>query len=129
MRVVVADDDEGMRLLIADRFRALGHEVFTAADGEEAILLVSEARPEFLVTDLRMPRASGIYVIKTARELAPGIKTVLMSVGLLETTEAAGREACADRAVPKTFAWVRLEELLAELFGHEEGGHEGAGVL
>ncbi|MBX3403095.1 MAG: response regulator [Phycisphaeraceae bacterium] len=59
-RLVVADDETHIRLVVAEKFRAAGHIVFEARDGEEALDLVREHRPDAIITDLQMPYMSGL---------------------------------------------------------------------
>lgn len=59
-RLVVADDETHIRLVVAEKFRAAGHVVFEARDGEEALDLVREHRPDAIITDLQMPYMSGL---------------------------------------------------------------------
>ena len=59
-RLVVADDETHIRLVVAEKFRAAGHIVFEARDGEEALDLVREHRPDAIITDLQMPYLSGL---------------------------------------------------------------------
>jgi CheY-like chemotaxis protein len=68
-RIVVADDEEIIRLVLARRLTARGFEVSTAVDGGEALrLLTSDARVDVLVTDLEMPVMDGLALMQEIRE-------------------------------------------------------------
>ena len=60
MRILVVDDEKAKRLTLRDALATQGHEVVTAADGEEALRKLGDPRFDVVVTDLRMPKADGI---------------------------------------------------------------------
>ncbi|HEX8169775.1 MAG TPA: response regulator [Thermoanaerobaculia bacterium] len=62
-RILVVDDDDAIRALLATVLRRRGLRVDTARNGEEALLRLSECRYVLLVLDLMMPRMSGYEVI------------------------------------------------------------------
>ena len=67
-RVVVADDDAEMRLLITTVLRRLGFEVFEATDGEELLRwLFDDPDADLVITDLQMPNKSGLEVLHALR--------------------------------------------------------------
>ena len=68
MKVLVADDDAGARLVTQAAVTALGHECITAADGDEAWRLLPTFHPDVLVTDRNMPSLDGITLCRRIRE-------------------------------------------------------------
>ena len=80
-RVLVVDDEEGVRLVIAGMLRQGGYQVQTAAGGEEALRLVAAARPpmDLVVSDLMMPGMSGIELARALRERWPGLRILFVS--------------------------------------------------
>lgn len=70
-RVLVAEDDDSMRELVAEILRAEGCEVEELADGEQLMArVIAEARPraDLIVSDVRMPVCSGLAVLQKLRE-------------------------------------------------------------
>lgn len=69
--VLVAEDDDDLREALAAVLREHGHEVQTAADGDQAVLLLVAATemPVVLLLDLLMPRVSGRDVLRAMRSL------------------------------------------------------------
>src|SRR5262245_15133308 len=65
--VLVADDDEDIRELVAFRLGAAGYKVVTACDGEEALQLALDQQPDLAVLDVMMPRLTGIEVTERIR--------------------------------------------------------------
>jgi len=66
--VLVADDDENVRLLVREALAADRHEVTEAADGEEALALIRAHRPDVLVLDLLMPKLDGFSVLEQIQD-------------------------------------------------------------
>lgn len=80
LRVLVADDDPAMRALWTRLLEEeLGAEVVTAGDGAAAITLLCEDGFDLLVTDLRMPRVSGMDVLRYARARWPHLPAFLVT--------------------------------------------------
>jgi response regulator NasT len=65
LRIAVADDEPDMRLFFREVLPRLGHEVVAeAADGNELIKRCQEARPDLIITDIRMPGQDGIAAVE-----------------------------------------------------------------
>ena len=77
--VLVVDDDDEVRELIAQDLRAHGFAVIEAANGFDALLQVMRARPDIVVLDLLMPRLGGLEALKQIRESAPDTVVVVVT--------------------------------------------------
>ncbi len=85
MRVLVVDDEADHRQYLADVISQAGHEVSEAADGREALKVISETVINVLITDLMMPRMDGFELLRTLRadgRMPPSI--VMTAFGSLE---------------------------------------------
>src|SRR3989442_7349063 len=80
-RLLLAEDDELRRRVFARAFRAEGFEVDVAADGEAALALIKEKRFDAILTDIAMPRLSGIDLLRAVREHDTDVPIVLMTGG------------------------------------------------
>src|SRR5207253_1370092 len=80
-RILIADDEEAIRSLIARALRQDGHEVATAGDGAEALdVLNRDTRAyELLLTDIRMPIMDGIALALAAARDHPALPILLMT--------------------------------------------------
>src|SRR3984957_16536582 len=79
-RILVADDQEMMRDSLAATLARDGHEVIAAGDGPSAVSrLTSGGRFDLLITDLKMPKMTGIELLQEAKRLRPEIPVVLMT--------------------------------------------------
>lgn len=80
-RLLVADDDKEMRVLLAKVLSWEGFDVDTASNGEEALQLL-RARPDaykLLISDIRMPERDGISLITEVRASFPNIRIVMIT--------------------------------------------------
>ncbi len=78
-RVLIAEDDEGDRLLLATILEEAGHELYFAANGEEALKIYLRHPIEVVVTDIQMPRGDGIELIEAMTGLDPDASIVAIS--------------------------------------------------
>jgi DNA-binding NtrC family response regulator len=77
--IVVADDDEHMRTLVARILTAEGYEVLTAENGRQAIALLEQHACRAFITDLEMPEQEGIETIRKVRQFQPDLRIVVIS--------------------------------------------------
>ena len=66
-RIVVAEDDAGVRDLIRTRLDTAGYEVHVAHDGVEAVGRINAVRPDAVVLDINMPNMNGFEVLEAMR--------------------------------------------------------------
>jgi len=84
LRILVVDDDPGTLNAVKVGLLSKGYEVFIAGSGEEALKIIESTQAnseplDILLTDLRMPKMSGLKLIKSARKLRPDIKAIIMT--------------------------------------------------
>ena len=98
-RIVIADDHEGIRVLLRVLIELDNrmHLVGEAADGRQALALVTAARPDVLLLDLGMPGLDGLQVLEEIRRLGLELKTLVYSgFASPEVREAALAAGAAD---------------------------------
>lgn len=66
-KIVLAEDNSTLSLLLKFRLEKEGYKLFIAADGKEAIELIEQHDPELILTDIMMPFMSGLEVISHVR--------------------------------------------------------------
>lgn len=69
-KVLLADDEAHVRLVLSRRFEALGCEVRMASDGEQALRMAREQAPDLVITDVQMPHMSGVEFSLALRDVA-----------------------------------------------------------
>jgi DNA-binding response OmpR family regulator len=109
--VLVADDEEDIRALVAFRLRRAGYDVITAADGAEALTLATTRLPDLIVLDMMMPKATGLEVTRSLREQdsTRDIPVILLTARAQEADVASGFAAGADDYVKKPFSPMDLQ--------------------
>jgi two-component system KDP operon response regulator KdpE len=108
-RVLVVDDEAGLRKVVRDAFERAGHEVETAADGEEGAALASERQFDLIVTDLAMPRRDGLELVGQVRRSSK-VPILVLTVRGEEREKVRLLDAGADDYMTKPFG---VAELLA----------------
>jgi two-component system, OmpR family, alkaline phosphatase synthesis response regulator PhoP len=64
LRVIVAEDEPAIRLVLVNKLRQAGFAVRDAANGEDALALAKAERPDLIITDFQMPRLDGLAMAK-----------------------------------------------------------------
>lgn len=79
--VLIVEDEVDIRELLAEYFRARDYEVTGAADGRAALAAIAREPSRFslVVTDLQLPGADGLTVLRAAREANPGVHVVIVT--------------------------------------------------
>jgi DNA-binding response OmpR family regulator len=115
--VLVADDEEDIRALVAFRLQRAGYDVITAADGEEALALATTRLPDLIVLDMMMPKATGLEVTRSLRgqDSTKDIPVILLTARAQEADVASGFEAGADDYVKKPFSPKDLQSRVQKL--------------
>ena len=86
-RILVADDEESIREFLDIMLRKEGYEVSLAEDGEKAIEILKKKAFDLVISDLQMPKVTGIELLKHVKEQSPDI--VFMLITAFGTTETA----------------------------------------
>ena len=78
-RILVVDDEEGVRTFVAEALERSGHEVVQAADGAAALRAAREEPFDVVLTDLRMPEMDGMTVVRTLRTEQPDVEVIVLT--------------------------------------------------
>jgi len=111
VRVLVVDDEHGIRKFLRTSLASQGYELLEAATGQEALESVPVNRPDIVVLDLGLPDLDGIDVTRTLREWTD-IPIVILSVRDQESDKVGALDAGADDYLTKPFG---VAELLARI--------------
>lgn len=110
-RVLIVDDEPGIRETLAITLRASGYDIDTAPDGEEALICAARREPDIVVLDLGLPDLDGVQVITQLR--ATSQAPILVLSGRTDSADKVDAlDAGADDYVTKPFG---MDELLARL--------------
>lgn len=115
-KVLVVDDQEGIRKLLGETCNLLGYDVITAPSGKEALQLAAEHKIQAAIVDMKMPGLNGIETLRELYTLNPELKIGLMTgygdVGIVE--EIVHTLAC--KIIHKPFDLEVIREFLEESF-------------
>lgn len=113
-RILIADDEEAIRSLIARALRQDGHEVMTATDGAHALDVLGRERGgfELLLSDIRMPVMDGIALAHAAARAHPAV-TILLMTGYADQRERAlGLDSLVREVVQKPFSISEMRDVV-----------------
>ena len=111
-RVLIAEDDEGIRVPLVRALEREGYEVDAVGDGLEAVRLDEDEAHDLLVLDIGLPGLDGLEVCRRVREARPEVAVIFLTAQSGELDAVAGLDAGGDDYVTKPF---RLAELLARV--------------
>jgi len=116
-RVLLTEDDPGVRGVVTRILRDLGSDVTTASSPADALAACSAAEPfDVLITDMVMPEMNGIDLSERVRELQPSIEVLFISGYAQDViAERADFDATSVRFLQKPFTPAELTNALAEL--------------
>ena len=115
-RVLIADDEDSMRSLVARAIAMDGHETVTAEDGAEALEILTREHGAFdlLLTDIKMPVMDGIALALAAARDFPRL-TILLMTGFADQRErASGLNAIVHDVVTKPFSVADIRTAVAD---------------
>jgi two-component system cell cycle response regulator CpdR len=115
-RVLIVDDEDSIRSLVARAIAMDGHETVTAADGAEALEILGNEQGVFdlLLTDIQMPVMDGIALALTAARDFPEL-TILLMTGFADQRErASGLNAIAHDVITKPFSAAGIRTAVAD---------------
>jgi two-component system, cell cycle response regulator CpdR len=79
LRVLIAEDEENLRQLVTHFLILQGHEVHQAGDGVAALRLFESRRPDFMLSDVYMPRMNGFNLLLEVKQQDPGLPVLMMT--------------------------------------------------
>ena len=132
-RILIAEDDEGVRGAIRRALEQEGYQVTVAEDGARALDISENMTPDLYLLDVMMPEVDGLSVCRTLRRRGDATPILVVTARHLISDRVAGLDAGADDYLVKPFA---LEELLARVrallrrgaIGESDGILETAGI-
>jgi two-component system response regulator FlrC len=119
-RVLVVDDEPGMRLAIKEALTRRGYEVGLASNGREALAEFSLASYGMVISDMNMPGMGGMEVLRGVKKAAPHVPVLLITAfGTIETAVEAVKEGAVD-FILKPFTLEFLEQTVEKSFSTRE---------
>ncbi|MCA9416406.1 MAG: response regulator [Candidatus Omnitrophica bacterium] len=114
-RVLVADDEERILILLQANLEAFGFEVRTAEDGHQALGLLENERFDAVITDMNMPGAGGMEIIQfVRREFGPSLPVIVITAYGSVQNAVHAMQAGATDYLEKPFDMGDLRKCLAK---------------
>ncbi|KMY67072.1 Fis family transcriptional regulator [Desulfocarbo indianensis] len=96
-RILIVDDEKNYLLVLSALLEGEGYEVETAPSGARALALVEEDEPDLVITDMRMPRMSGVELIRELKARNPDLPVIVMTAfGTVENAVEAMKAGALD---------------------------------
>lgn len=124
-KILVIDDDRGIRHLIDIVFRHKGYHVLLAENGQRGLELYRQERPDVIVLDLKMPEMDGLTVLRHVRKLNLAQPVIMYSGAYTPKTEQQIRALGITEMVKKDCSLDHLEEALKRALKSPDPGEEG----
>ncbi|AVV55633.1 response regulator receiver protein [Paenibacillus vortex V453] len=78
-KVLIVDDQNGIRILLVEVFSSEGYETFQAANGKAALEIVKLHTPDLVLLDMKIPGMDGLEILKHIKQMNPDIKVIMMT--------------------------------------------------
>jgi DNA-binding response OmpR family regulator len=125
-KVLVIDDEQGIRALLDTLLRRKGYDVIVAESGQKGLECFRRERPDVLVLDLKMPGMDGLTVLRQVRSLDPIIPVIILTGAGTAETEQRVRALGATEYVEKEFSLHLLGDALKRLLKTPNPTAQGA---
>ena len=118
-RILLAEDEDVLRMLIVDTLEDEGFQIDEATDGEEAVELAQLSKYDLILLDYMMPGKTGLEVIQTIRENEMNKQTnvMMLTAKSQQSDQKAAMDAGANYFFTKPFSPMELAEKVREIVG------------
>lgn len=78
-KILIVDDQFGIRILLNEVFQKEGYKTFQAANGNQALEIVTRESPDLVLLDMKIPGMDGIEILKRMKKLNQDIRVIIMT--------------------------------------------------
>ena len=118
-KLLIVDDNEGVRHLVSRWLEKAGFAVSEARDGAEAVDMVRRDPPDLILADIRMPKIDGIELARIVKSEFPETKIILMTAYSSPQTIAQARREGVDDYLEKPFTKDQVESIALSVMSRE----------
>ncbi len=114
--ILVVDDEEMTRDVIAQALKIMGYHPITAEDGLEAIKMIKVSKPDLVITDIHMPKMNGLELLQETKKYDENIPIILITGFDPEEARNSADEYQASALITKPFRLSQLSEVMEKIF-------------
>lgn len=118
-KILLVEDDDLVRDMLTQVLERASHQVISAANGEEATEYLRKEAPDIMVTDIIMPKKSGITLISEVKNRHPNLEIIAISgggrldpAGYLDLSETLGASVSFEKPIDNTALLMAIDLLL-----------------
>ncbi len=118
-KILLVEDDDLVRDMLAQVLTRAAHQVESARDGDEATKILQTSEPDIMVTDIIMPKKSGITLISEVRDKHPEMDIIAISgggrldpMGYLDLSESLGASVSFEKPVDNAALLMAIDLLI-----------------
>ena len=118
-KILLVEDDDLVRDMLTQVLERASHQVASAANGEEASAYLQKDEPDIMVTDIIMPKKSGITLISEVKNRHPDLEIIAISgggrldpTGYLDLSETLGASVSFEKPIDNTALLMAIDLLL-----------------
>jgi CheY-like chemotaxis protein len=119
-KILVIDDEQGIRNLLDTLLRRKGYDVVLAESGRQGLELFRRERPDVIVLDLKMPEMDGLTVLRQIKNLDPGKPVIILTGAGTAAAEQQVRALGVTEYVEKEFSLHLLGDSLKRLLNNPD---------
>ena len=116
-RVLIVDDDESIRALLRLTLPTEDYEVTEAVDGEDGLRMLTEADPELILLDWKMPGRHGSLVLDEVKVRRPALPVIVLTSEIQEHHRRLAESLSVDAFLTKPFSPTELLKTIEQLLG------------
>lgn len=117
--ILLVEDDELVRDMLVQVLKRASHQVESAIDGEQATEILKRSAPDIMVTDIIMPKKSGITLIAEVKNKHPDMEIIAISgggrldpTGYLDLSESIGATVSFEKPIDKSALLMAIDLLI-----------------
>lgn len=120
-KILAVDDEPHIVEMIAARLKANGYEVITAVNGQDALKIIGDDRPDLILLDVMMPPPNGFQVCRQLKDDPNNkdIPIIMLTAKSTESDQFWGMESGADSYITKPYNPEELLEQIRSLLGND----------
>ena len=116
-KILVVDDEKNIRLLLQEELTDEGYDVIMADNGETALKMIKDEKPDLVTLDIKMPGEDGLSILRKIREIEYDLPVIICSAYSVYKSDFSA--VAADHYVVKSSDFGELKNKIKEILSYE----------